>query len=528
MEIENETINSNKIYQQLESNKLVAYPKNLNNTLHKDFELNSTEIECFTIILNTLKKYNLSSTICRVAGGWVRDKLLGKESDDIDIALNDMKGSKLASLINEELYPGKDKVGIIQQNAKKGKHLETATIKICKVWIDFVNLRAFNDNELGTPKSDAELRDLSINSLFYNINEKKVEDYTNKGIKDLENGVIETPIEPEITFKFDPLRILRMLRFAIKYKFSIADDINNCIEKNKEEYLKQYYDNISSERIEKELYKILNMKNSSYAIAYLYSYNLLDIILLVKKYETNTNFDNIFLKITNLYILGEYLYEKNKIFDIEVTQDNFSKLDYSLLLLTIYFRQYKIGKKDTLNTLILKNTYKTGNDYIKQNKIMSENFDELISLINNQTYERLPIGKLLRKLHYKNLIPSLLTNIAYEYIEKMNLDILLENIDESVLNDKIEKNKKFLNFIINENMIHIDEMKPLFSGQDIMQLLNMKPGSEIGILVECLIDEQIKRDKFSKEEATEFLKKKKEELGKNINTNKNAKNKKKK
>ena len=208
MEVENETINSNKIYQQLESNKLIVYPKNTNNTLHTNFELNETEIECFTIILNILKKYNLNSTICRVAGGWVRDKLLGKESDDIDIALNDMKGSKLASLINDELYPGKDKVGIIQQNAKKGKHLETATIKICKIWIDFVNLRAINDNELGTPKSDADLRDLSINSLFYNINEKKVEDCTNKGIKDLENGVIETPIEPEITFKFDTNKLM--------------------------------------------------------------------------------------------------------------------------------------------------------------------------------------------------------------------------------------------------------------------------------------------------------------------------------
>ena len=526
MDIENEAIiyniNSNKIYQQLESNSLIVYPKNSNNILKKNFELNSTEIECFTIILNILKKYNLNTT-CRIAGGWVRDKLLGKESDDIDIALNDMKGSKLASLINEELYPGKDKVGIIQQNAKKGKHLETATIKICKVWIDFVNLRCENDNEIGTPLSDAELRDLSINSLFYNINEKKVEDFTNKGIKDLENGIIETPIKAEITFKHDPLRILRMLRFAIKYKFKIGDDINNCIEKNKEEYLEQFYNNISAERIEKELYKILNMENSAYAIAYLYSYNLLDIIFLIKKFDSKYNFDNIFIKIVNLYILGEYLYEKIKIFNSEITSDNFSKIDYSLLLLTLYFRQFKIGKKDTMNTLILKNTYKTGNEYIKQNKIMAQYFDELTSLINSQTYERLPIGKLLRKLLYKNIIPSLLASIAYEYIEKMNLNSIIDNINENILNNIIEKNKKFYDFIKNENMMHIDEMKPLFSGQDIMQILNIKPGSEIGILVECLIEEQIKKDNYSKDEAKEFLINKKEELA-----NKNPNNKKKK
>ena len=176
-----------------------------------------------------------------------------------------------------------------------------------------------------------------------------------------------------------------------------------------------------------------------------------------------------------------------------------------------------------MNTLILKNTYKTGNEYIKQNKIMAQYFDELTSLINSQTYERLPIGKLLRKLLYKNIIPSLLASIAYEYIEKMNLNSIIDNINENILNDIIEKNKKFYDFIKNENMMHIDEMKPLFSGQDIMQILNIKPGSEIGILVECLIEEQIKKDNYSKDEAKEFLINKKEELA-----NKNPDNKKKK
>ena len=109
---------------QLEANKLISYKLNKNNAINKDFALTEIEKGCFSIIMNILQKNNLTSTICRVAGGWVRDKLLGKESDDIDIALNDMKGSKLGSLINEELYPGKNKVGIIQQNVEKGKNLE--------------------------------------------------------------------------------------------------------------------------------------------------------------------------------------------------------------------------------------------------------------------------------------------------------------------------------------------------------------------------------------------------------------------
>jgi tRNA nucleotidyltransferase (CCA-adding enzyme) len=471
-----------------------------------------------------LKKYNLTSTICRVAGGWVRDKLLGKESDDIDIALSDMKGSKLASLINEELYPGKDKVGIIQQNAQKGKHLETATIKICNIWIDFVNLRSEEENVIGTPLTDAERRDLSINSLFYNINEKKVEDWTKKGINDLKNGIIETPIDAEITFKDDPLRILRMLRFALKYKFEISDNINNCIEKNIEEYRNNYNNSISAERIEKELFKIINMDNSSFAIAYLYEYNLLDVILQPSKYNQNNkyNFDNLFLLTTNLYILGECILQKMKIFDIEINSDNFNKIDFGLLLLTVCYRnmQVKFGKENTtINKLILRETFKTANEYIKENQIMNENFDELISLVNSNNYERLSIGKLLRKIHYKNIIKILLVGICYDYINGANLKILISEIDDNILNPIIKKYQGFFNYIVKENLLHVDELKPLFSGQEIIQSLNLKPGKEIGKLLELLIDEQIKDQNMNKEIAKDFLGKKKEEILLNQNNN---------
>ena len=509
-------------YQSLESNKLISYDLNTNNKINKEFSLTEKEKECFSIIMNILKKNNLTSTICRVAGGWVRDKLLGKESDDIDIALNDMKGSTLANLINEELYPGKNKVGIIQQNVEKGKNLETATIKVCQTWIDLVNLRCEDKNKIGTPITDAERRDLSINSLFYNINEGKVEDFTNKGIHDLENGIIETPIDAEITFRDDPLRILRMLRFAIKYKFRIGFNINNYIEKNKEEIVKNFYDNISKERIEKELYKVFNMNNSSFAIAYLYSFNILDIILLTKNYDQENNYDNIFLKIANQYILGEYLLEKTKIFEIEMNPENFNKIDYSLLLLTLYFRNIKNNNDNSLmNQQILKFTYKTSTDYLKSNYLMCAYFDELYNLINQENYNRLFIGKVLRKITYKNILPCLYASIAYEYIEKTQLNNLMNDIDNNLLQNIIEKNKRFLSYIINEDMMHIDKMKPLFNGKEILEKLNMKAGKELGILIEYLIDEQIKEPKLNKDDAIALLKKKKDEIGLIVNDNKN-------
>ena len=525
--MELETLNEEDIkviekYQSLESNKLISYELNTNNKINKEFSLTEKEKECFSIIMNILKKNNLTSTICRVAGGWVRDKLLGKESDDIDIALNDMKGSTLANLINEELYPGKNKVGIIQQNVEKGKNLETATIKVCQTWIDLVNLRCEDKNKIGTPLTDAERRDLSINSLFYNINEGKVEDFTNKGIHDLENGIIETPIDAEITFRDDPLRILRMLRFAIKYKFRIGFNINNYIEKNKEEIIKNFYDNISKERIEKELYKVFNMNNSSFAIAYLYSFNILDIILLTKNYDQENNYDNIFLKIANLYILGEYLLEKTKIFEIEMNPENFNKIDYSLLLLTLYFRNIKNNNDNSLmNQQILKFTYKTSTDYLKSNYLMCAYFDELYNLINQENYNRLFIGKVLRKITYKNILPCLYASIAYEYIEKTQLNNLMNDIDNNLLQNIIEKNKRFLSYIINEDMMHIDKMKPLFNGKEILEKLNMKAGKELGILIEYLIDEQIKEPKLNKDDAIVLLKKKKDEIGLIVNDNKN-------
>ena len=525
--MELETLNEEDIkviekYQSLESNKLISYELNTNNKINKEFSLTEKEKECFSIIMNILKKNNLTSTICRVAGGWVRDKLLGKESDDIDIALNDMKGSTLANLINEELYPGKNKVGIIQQNVEKGKNLETATIKVCQTWIDLVNLRCEDKNKIGTPITDAERRDLSINSLFYNINEGKVEDFTNKGIHDLENGIIETPIDAEITFRDDPLRILRMLRFAIKYKFRIGFNINNYIEKNKEEIVKNFYDNISKERIEKELYKVFNMNNSSFAIAYLYSFNILDIILLTKNYDQENNYDNIFLKIANLYILGEYLLEKTKIFEIEMNPENFNKIDYSLLLLTLYFRNIKNNNDNSLmNQQILKFTYKTSTDYLKSNYLMCAYFDELYNLINQENYNRLFIGKVLRKITYKNILPCLYASIAYEYIEKTQLNNLMNDIDNNLLQNIIEKNKRFLSYIINEDMMHIDKMKPLFNGKEILEKLNIKAGKELGFLIEYLIDEQIKEPKLNKDDAIVLLKKKKDEIGLIVNDNKN-------
>jgi tRNA nucleotidyltransferase (CCA-adding enzyme) len=119
---------------------------------------------------------------------------------------------------------------VIKANSDKSKHLETAVIKVYGEFIDLVNLRSeeYSEDsrvpkiEIGTPEQDAYRRDLTFNSLFYNINTKEIEDYTGKGINDLKNEIVRTPLPPKKTFIDDPLRVLRTIRFAQRFGFNIT------------------------------------------------------------------------------------------------------------------------------------------------------------------------------------------------------------------------------------------------------------------------------------------------------------------
>mmetsp|Transcript_9498 Transcript_9498/g.28318 ORF Transcript_9498/g.28318 Transcript_9498/m.28318 type:complete len:874 (+) Transcript_9498:369-2990(+) len=152
---------------------------------------------------------------------------------DIDIALDDMLGREFAELLNKYLTGMGEKthgVGVVLKNPEKSKHLETATMKVGTFWIDFVNLRAEEYTEdsripdlmrIGTPAEDAFRRDLTINSLFYNVNNGQVEDWTGRGFNDLRRCVIATPLAPLTTLLDDPLRTLRSVRFAARLHFTM-------------------------------------------------------------------------------------------------------------------------------------------------------------------------------------------------------------------------------------------------------------------------------------------------------------------
>lgn len=99
-------------------------------------------------------------------------------------------------------------MGVIPANPDQSKHLETATLRLHGLSIDMVHLRSETYTEhsriptidVGTPTEDAERRDFTINTLFYNLNTGEVEDFTGKGLKDMKDGIIRTPLEPKVTF----------------------------------------------------------------------------------------------------------------------------------------------------------------------------------------------------------------------------------------------------------------------------------------------------------------------------------------
>ena len=231
--------------------------------------LSTEERELFRLLRQAREETEVSTTL-RVAGGWVRDKLLATpefarthhdqgrltskhkqaskgrqgtkvlDSDqnqpvDIDIALDDMLGREFAERLNEYLEQVGEEthgVGVVLKNPEKSKHLETATMKVGTFWIDFVNLRAEEYTQdsripdlmrIGTPAEDAFRRDLTINALFYNINNGQVEDWTGRGFDDLRRGVVATPLAPLTTLLDDPLRALRSVRFAARLRFTMDD-----------------------------------------------------------------------------------------------------------------------------------------------------------------------------------------------------------------------------------------------------------------------------------------------------------------
>lgn len=235
-------------YQTISHSAIRSKRLNMTNTKIPTITLDAREKQLRNLLLDVAKSLNATDRVkeplvLRWAGGWVRDKLLGLESHDIDIAINAMTGEPFVEFMCEYCQQpdvikahgiGPDDIGNlhkVKSNPDKSKHLATAMIPIFGLELDVVNLRkeSYADDsrnpvmEFGTAEEDALRRDATINAMFYNLNTDAVEDFTT-GYADLQAGIIRTPMEPLQTFLDDPLRVLRLVRFASRYDFKIAPE----------------------------------------------------------------------------------------------------------------------------------------------------------------------------------------------------------------------------------------------------------------------------------------------------------------
>lgn len=322
-------------------------------TKRYEIPLTTEEEELFALLREVTKATGLETTL-RVAGGWVRDKLLattefqrhnsrtqgerltskikkptqpsmGRQGTkvliqdtnqpvDIDIALDDMLGREFADHLNEYLSKqGQEtvSVGVVLKNPEKSKHLETATMKVGAFWIDFVNLRAEEYTQdsripdlmrIGTPLEDAMRRDLTINALFYNINQQIVEDFTGRGCDDLRRGIVSTPLAPLTTLLDDPLRVLRSVRFAARLRFNIEDSL---VDAAKDEQVRTALaQKVSRERVGGEVDLMLRSPDAVGAMNLLINLNLAPTVFPIERVLPEEYPGSLYLYTNGLHLLS--------------------------------------------------------------------------------------------------------------------------------------------------------------------------------------------------------------------------------
>ena len=235
-------------------------------------------INCDDKELEILQKIALSAeelgVACYLIGGFVRDKILGRNTKDMDIVcVGD--GIELAAKVAEKFKP--------EPEVHFFKNFGTAQIKTEGLEIEFVGARKesydFNSRkpavENGTIEDDQNRRDFTINAMAISLNKADFGELVDpfNGINDLEQKNIQTPLAPAQTFSDDPLRMMRAIRFASQLNFTINPETFVAITENKDRIKI-----VSGERIADELNKILMSSKPSIGFDLLYKSGLLKII----------------------------------------------------------------------------------------------------------------------------------------------------------------------------------------------------------------------------------------------------------
>ena len=209
-----------------------------------------------------------------LVGGCVRDLLLKIPCKDVDICVDIKNGGMLFAsymAMKHQCYVAStnpvvfETYGTAKFQLYKNEELKDIEIECVQTRKEQYHKESRNpDTVYGTIQEDAKRRDLTINSLYYNISTERVHDYNN-GLDDLVNKVIKTPTDPDITFNDDPLRILRVIRFSTRFGWGIEKNTWLGMVKNAHRIKI-----ISQERISDEISKILLCEKPSIGIRKMY------------------------------------------------------------------------------------------------------------------------------------------------------------------------------------------------------------------------------------------------------------------
>lgn len=434
----------------------------------------------FRLISQTADNLGLD---CYVIGGFVRDLFLERPSTDIDfVVINpshpdhsiiERPGIVIAKALQQSIGP--------KANLSVFKNFGTAQIKIKNVELEFVGARResyTHDSrkpiiEDGTLEDDQNRRDFTINAMAICLNGNRFGELIDPfdGLRDMEDKIIRTPLDPDITFSDDPLRMMRCVRFATQLNFDIYEDTFAALIRNVERIKI-----ISGERISEELNKIMLTRNPSRGLMELHRCGLLDIIL-----PELTALD--FVEVKN----GKG--HKNNFYHTLEVLDNISHTDTTLWLRWAALL-HDIGKPKSKRWDPL-----LGWTFHNHNHIGAKMVSTIFRRLKLPMNDKMKYVEKLVELHMRPI--AIADDIVTDSAVRRLLFEAGDDIDnlmvlcEADITSKNETRKAIFleNFrLVRVKLVDIEEkdrirnFQPPVSGDEIMRIFNLAPCREIGIL----------------------------------------------